>query len=411
VLLVRRTIIITISCPQYKHPPSHDWGRTTEELQFAVDRTSVSPVALSSMQRGMAGALLGLSTSSLRYCRVVGVLPRRRPWQSAMECWEPLPPRLQSNRKSRQRRREASSYASLDEEWEETRSEIRSPIERHLPRNNRRGFNSYLKVELDAAAMLALRDLTRDVRSRYESLEPSSDSSAAQQQHSRNIAKGKKKFGPTRDPQPLVSIRPRPLNSLHMTFFFGAETLCELPSQELARWHSEVSTRLGQSGFCRLANNNHPRNPSSDLIGEGTPYWFRFQKVCTFPPNRNNLLVVLLEASPQFHALHSDVRNIAKGCQYSRGLREVTQCSHDKWTAHITLANLTLRGPKKLYQPALKQLNDLLLASSTSLFGADETHSKVVYPACISMGGPMPRQVSLDWSFRFRPEKEIATET
>jgi hypothetical protein len=41
---------------------------------------------------------------------------------------------------------------------------------------------------------------------------------------------------------PRLRIKPRPSSSLRMTFFFGGETVCELPAEALPEWHSPALT-------------------------------------------------------------------------------------------------------------------------------------------------------------------------
>jgi hypothetical protein len=61
-----------------------------------------------------------------------------------------------------------------------------------------------------------------------------------------------------------LRFKPRSQASLHMTLFFGGETLCELPVNELEEWHSQVSERLHASGFYLQGNHLPISSTTSD---------------------------------------------------------------------------------------------------------------------------------------------------
>jgi hypothetical protein len=131
-----------------------------------------------------------------------------------------------------------------------------------------------------------------------------------------------------------------------MTFFFAGETLCKLPANELVSWHQSLESRLTRLGFNKnappvmnathsdmklgnetaaatnLTDNDNvsgvtvPSSPSllqsGSVIKNDTmqfDYWFRVKELRLFPPRRNNLIVAMLEASPDWHQLHDDIRS------------------------------------------------------------------------------------------------------
>ena len=390
--------------------------------------------------------------------------------------WEPLPQRETTTRQQRRRARtmltmtaETSSDA-IDGPVPEKQiiSASNDKGSKNTPNNpakskpNRPGFNSYLKVILDDTTMDRMHGVALKIQSKVGSLQGDIDKSENASlegdiRDQKNDAQGRdiptssvvptrkqeskspsKKFN-TKKQQPL-RFKPRSRASLHMTFFFGGETLCELPVEELIDWHGKIRDRLKESSFLSHAqspdsarndessheNRNRNDKPSDDneINGVIDDYWFDVTDVCMFPPRRNNLIVAILEASPAWHALHNDVRDIAKTSD-SQALNEITAHSKDKWTAHITLGNIFGGGSKgqvrKAFDEILEQIKEELgqeqrgvctprnegndqkntdaneLPTDGFLFKA-RTHG-------IAMGGPVPEQAALDWEFTFKPPK------
>jgi hypothetical protein len=117
-----------------------------------------------------------------------------------------------------------------------------------------------------------------------------------------------------------------------------------------------------------------------------------------FPPQRNNLVVAILDPAPAWHILHKDIRQLSSQDQQSKALAEITKFSKEKWVSHVTLGNLYGR-----IKPQIRSLDSLL----ERVFGSKKLPSKIdgfSFEACtsgITMGGPIPEQVKLDWDFRY----------
>jgi len=224
------------------------------------------------------------------------------------------------------------------------------------------GKNTYLKVILDDDTMDQLHELMGDMKRGFEAL-PTENCPEPQQDSSR---------GQT------LKIRPRSKASLHVTFFFGGEVICELPTHELVDWHSALTERFRESGF----------SLSESGISDPGEHWLTFRHLSLFPLKRNYLVVALLDASPALEKLCDDIRLLALTSD-SEGLREMAKRSKEKWTAHVTLANL--RGPKK----EIQSLQRFLSQRSVE----DELQTKRIPASAISMGGPEPKQAELAWHF------------
>lgn len=293
-------------------------------------------------------------------------------------------------------------------------------------RPNRPGFNSYLKVMLDDTTMDRLHGVAKRIQTLVQELDKKEtkvdvdDSNNAKSKESPDEpqstnekdqeVKPKKKKG-----KKPPNFKPRSRASLHMTFFFGGEYLCELPQEELLDWHGKVKDRLAQSNFLLASATEEGGNDYEEDAQHNTiidEYYFDVTDVRLFPPGRNNLVVAHLEAAPAWHALHNDIRDVARNSS-SEGLKEVMAYGKEKWTAHITMGN-TLGGgtkaqAKKTFNEVLEQVmkelreehrkeRDIESSSHECLFKA-RTHG-------IAMGGPVPEQVELDWDFAYKPMKK-----
>jgi 2'-5' RNA ligase len=300
---------------------------------------------------------------------------------STME-WQALPPRTVSNRGRQRRLRttDASDLETLVEDPSDTK--VDTPHENSnntndtatvtVPawkRNNTPGLNSYLKVVLDDATLDKLHDITANFKTRFEEL----------------LGQPQEKNGTGSRTRRPLRIKPRPRMSLHMTFYFGGEVLTELPAEELLAWHAALTDRLAQSNFMNACSRSNAQRRQ-----DVPDFSISIRELAIFPPRRNNLIVAILDASPAWDELYSDVRKLSMEAD-SMGLREITKRSKDRWTAHITLANL--QGGSK---SDLKQLAAFLRESGSMAVDEGECHVK-----CLSMGGPMPQQVELDWDFAF----------
>ena len=264
-----------------------------------------------------------------------------------------------------------------------------------------------------------------------------------------------------------------------MTLFFGGEVLCQLPDHELKDWYEKVQYCLGEAGFhndlisssssplptgedtfnatSRNENDDDDKNKlgqktdaSTDALSTTTTttttgrrsddddddFWFHVTSISMFPPKRNNLVVAILEASPAWHMLHHNIRNIAKNGN-SQGLKDITAYSPDTWIAHVTLGNIvggegsTKSQIRTAFDEVLGQItiSDGLLAGqrdndagdSTSDIGGQlikakrlqSTERDFLFAARtqgIAMGGPVPDQVPLDWDFTYRPRHDSVQE-
>jgi 2'-5' RNA ligase len=337
---------------------------------------------------------------------------------------------------------------------------------------NRPGFNSYLKVVLDETALQFLHDTTADiVRSFHEKFplvekvdpEAISTTTAAAastpttektddlntgkneddkvnmetNESSSNIknddsSSETKEENNSSSSSYILKIKPRSFDSLHMTLFFGGEVLCKLPAEALTEWHSQITTRLAQSGFQLEKNYERTTTVSAEeevpsvtaaateestsctdatkklIIPPNTKnpeYSFRITKICTFPLRRNNLIVAILEATPEFYQLHDDIRAVA-ATSSCKDLKQIVKCSKNIWTPHITLANILkprksdgVGGKKRIdFQSQMKMLEDILAQYSQM---EEITLSSCVTVSGIAMGGPMPQQAELDFDFQY----------
>jgi hypothetical protein len=213
------------------------------------------------------------------------------------------------------------------------------------------------------------------------------------------------------DSRPRLRIKPRPSTSLH---FFVEEALCELPAEALTQWHSDVRALLEVAGFVTkvtapISNHNDSASASASTSTSCLPtintttsldeYWFRVEGIRTFPSRRNNLIVgVVLDASPRWHELYADIRDLARGSP-AHALRAIVRSDKNEWIPHVTLANV-YGGGKAEHQQLDHLLTELSLLNLGST--AKATDSTIVVNASgISMGGPIPIQEKLDWNFNF----------
>lgn len=341
-------------------------------------------------------------------------------------------------------------------------NELGAKQQRDVAKKRRRPQNSYLKVVLDDDTMDRLHGfavkLQKDIESKLqndvlitsnddegtesESVKLQNDKQSTLQKDTlitSNDNEGTKSETPTT--RKGLKFRSRSRTSLHLTLFFGGEVLCALPPTELIDWHAKVKTRLEQSNFVLKSDTVEQCNPessdaepttdtclehssfivNSDCVEqsdgerieaeptepqvpeecEQEEYWFRLTGLSLFPPRRNYLIVALLEASPSWHALHDEIRNVALNGD-SESLRSMTKRSKREWMPHITLGNVY--GGKKADLVAVQaMLQKFPLNHHEEDDTPEAEHSKAVVdrivPTRISMGGPVPGQVELDWNF------------
>jgi 2'-5' RNA ligase len=280
-----------------------------------------------------------------------------------------------------------------------------------VPRpRSRPGFNSYLKIDLHDEVLQSLRQIVQtaaddfEVRARWAG----GDDRATADKWASSIV-----MTPTNNNKERAhKIKPRSLESLHMTLFFGGETLCQVDKGPLEDLHRRFTSVIQSSGFVGTtpssssittddSSSESSTTPDTKMSSTTSPddFWFIIKDVRLFPPRRHNLVVAILEAAPAWHALHNDLRAAARAVP-SNEIQTVLGYSKENWVSHITLANIN--GPKgrSNKQPLLQRLQELLRDSpiSSSQDNNDDSQPRI-FAKGISMGGPMPTQVELDWNF------------
>ena len=170
----------------------------------------------------------------------------------------------------------------------------------------------------------------------------------------------------------IHNVKPRSKQSLHLTFFFGGQVLCALPTEELIKWHTEIKGRVQQI------------SPSTV-----DAYTLTFQRLRLFPPKRNSLIVAEFNVSPSLHRLYEDVVDIALSSETTNNmLAQVVGRKQERFLAHVTLADI----PRSWGKSELEQLGLVLQQQKSDM------HALV---NGLTMGGPRPQQTNLDWDFYF----------
>jgi hypothetical protein len=332
-----------------------------------------------------------------------------------------------------------------------------------LKRKYRPGHNSYLKVVLDDDMLDRLHGAVLRIRDRVHQLDVATPvAQGSMEEIALSSSNASNDNGATcsddktagANPPPMVSVKPRSRGSLHMTLFFGGEVLGQLSKEELEEFHRDVSAVLlsrqeppmfVQHGTMDGAADDDPPPrretfmnddattpvaetvPTHSLIMQGKPdasQCFRLVDLRTFPPRRNNLIVAAFEAPEAWHDVHDDLRRAALQSS-SSDIRSVAAASSGgpRWIAHVTLANLVVskrkssRGQQQQSQQQpppqqhlahvsswKSQLQELLEEETRKLSGgagagAGDDQSLAVGRR-VAMGGPVPDQVELDWTFR-----------
>lgn len=254
-------------------------------------------------------------------------------------------------------------------------------------RLQRSGRFTYLKVVLDARAMAALYDLAIQIPARLGHLVPQNNDNEHEMGRSSSYQTDEK---PEKKPhtQRPATFRPRSLESLHMTLFFGGEVIPTMPAEELIEWHTQVSRRLAQSSFCLKGNSTETSHDD---------YFFRFSGLQIFPPHRQNLIVAVFEPSMAWHTLYHELNEIASDVSIFPSLAKVATKNRDRWVAHVTLGNL-YGDRTALNSSFLHEIYDPTLLSPTN----KNILNLPTKASGITIGGPMPEQVSLDWDFQYK---------
>eukprot|EP00977_Amphora_coffeiformis_P004250 scaffold896_cov172-Amphora_coffeaeformis.AAC.17 len=314
-------------------------------------------------------------------------------------------------------------------------------------RRYRPGYNSYLKVLLEDTIVTALYEATLELRD-YCVMAHASTTTATASSAQHEGGETTHRDGSTTDhvddnvattgrgslPSPQgggIKLKPRSLTSLHLTLLFGGEVWGEIPAEELEQFQARISHRLARSGFSPLRSSHHDdTNPPSSLqetMQQLLPsptntatndrsssqqneddhgrtedeYWIRFDRLTIFPPRRNNLVVALFQVSPAWQALYKDLvatltttNQQPSSADKEDALQQIAKKSHNTWAPHVTLANIIVQGKERgSHMQALKKQLDQTSQALTNKLGSSSNLRG------ISMGGPVPSQVALNWDF------------
>lgn len=314
-------------------------------------------------------------------------------------------------------------------------------------------YNSYLKIVMDDAVFETLHSLMQKLKSSWEQ---SADASEIQelpncpnkinvdttqlssdQQSNSNDAVTSSTLSQTMRPLPKLKIKSRSLRSLHMTYFFCGRKLDEMPSEQVTLWNSKLKEKL-----CGI-------NSKVNSHGEAPNYSLRLKALDVFPPQRRNLIVATFESSSDLDELYEELCDLAmtpkseseqasnnhagdvhtyiqKEFEFpllrkpvsmqvkKRRQRQKRNKHHSApWMAHVTLANIV--GGKN---GGIKQLGEWL---SDQQFGTASEHPRELLEELraavadmrqrdiavhgLSLGGPHPQHVDLDWNFPFNVDK------
>lgn len=274
-------------------------------------------------------------------------------------------------------------------------------VDKRPKRTNRPGKNSYLKVELDNTVLekwhQLMQRLSDDFRARATSSAGIVTSLDATKVKSDGVLQNNDGEEPnflSEQRRPL-SIKVRSLSSLHMTLFFGGETLCALPAHELQLFHTQVAWELQRRNLRSLSQsdlNTAETFNADEPRAVGISSTFSVREICLFPPRRNNLVVAKLEAPSEWLHVHDSIRQIALRSD-SKPLVEIAQdCGKPRWVPHVTLANV-IGGSNGERQDLRRELQGI----TQELLDQDFAGNIVAHR--VSMGGPTPQQAELDWNF------------
>jgi len=258
--------------------------------------------------------------------------------------------------------------------------------------NNARVRNSYLKLSLDETAFNSLHQLIRTMKEQW-------DSGENELQH---ISKKQSKR--------QLTIKPRTLPSLHMTYFFCGRVLDEMPCDELNLWNAMVCERLLEY---------------NDATSSAEEYNLQFKGLKLFPPNKHYLVVAMFEPSSMLYGLYEELCKLAlsKKPSYHQDsetsneseylfplLAELTKSQHDKrkqnksslpsWVAHVTLGNLSGGNTDDV-----KRLNSWL--EDYNKYQASEMIHELnaINVKGLALGGPVPSHVDVDWEYSLHPKE------
>ncbi len=269
--------------------------------------------------------------------------------------------------------------------------------------SNARVRNSYLKLSLDESVFNSLHQLICQTKDHWDS------SSARQQQdHHHQQQQQQQQQQDTvskKQGKRYLTIKPRSLSSLHMTYFFCGKVLDEMSSDELRLWNMMVRD-------CLAAHNRNRSDNTDDSTTSLDEYRLQFKGLQLFPPNKNYLIVAVFESSSKLDGLYEELCNLAAmknsmqdGASDDKTyifplLSELTARQHSKrnnnnspsWVAHVTLGNIS-GGNTEDIKRLSTWIEDHKHQSVDSLLGND------IKVNGLSLGGPIPSHVDLDWDF------------
>mmetsp|Transcript_9679 Transcript_9679/g.20317 ORF Transcript_9679/g.20317 Transcript_9679/m.20317 type:complete len:465 (-) Transcript_9679:2277-3671(-) len=310
-----------------------------------------------------------------------------------------------------------------------------------------RVLNSYLKVTIDDSVFEDLhglvsqtiecwQDMQKSEQETIESMGSQINADEPQTEGKKQKPRNHRQTGRKKSSHELL-IKQRSHRSLHITFFFCGTVLDQMTNEQLILWNASLR-QLIQKKEC--------------LLSKCT---LKFHSLAVFPPHRENLIVALFQNSPELDVLYEELCNLAvkkketDNANQGEYAIDTLRTSHDvnadaeyefpllrdivysrketqrrksnrvrfdgvaslddvssPWIAHVTLGNLTGRSQAEVNR--LKQWLKDIHTVEMSVEERSTLHSKVpralqseISVQGLSLGGPKPRNVDLDWNFPF----------
>ena len=172
---------------------------------------------------------------------------------------------------------------------------------------------------------------------------------------------------------------PMAKEGLHMTFVFCGKVLGGLPGSTLEQFHHGVTKTV--------ANSIPPTSPTAGATRRQCT--LRFRELRLFPPQKENLVVAVYEASPVLGALQKHTLQQAADV----GVRTATAELDVPWVPHVTLGKI--RAPKA----AVRQVGRAMIAALRTV--ASSCLERPILPLGIELSGSTPKQRWLEWQFDF----------
>jgi hypothetical protein len=298
------------------------------------------------------------------------------------------------------------------------------------PARIQRPRNTYLKILMDESVFVELHCLMQQIKDSWENNITATKSSEVDEFRALSTVSSDAAFPPSVDEphndraqiidqqtnsyQPKLEFRTRSLQSLHITYFFCGTMLNEMSADQLDLLNSMLHERL------------------QNVDNKDNSYFLTFKSIELFPPQRQNLIAATFESSPALDKLYEDLCDIAMTpkndteqqqddkdkhtvAQYEKEYefpllrsavfkdtkkrRQVQSSKNDTrspWLAHVTLSNIV--GGKKNH--GVKQLGEWLNQKQFQDVNTGLNKSEISVEG-LSLGGPYPQQIDLDWNFPF----------